>query len=423
MTLFVLRESSAISALLSLKHERAVLMVDRLLIACLLAATSIGSTLLKAAEPDRNIIRRGSYTNSQIRFEREKKGHVAFIGGSITEMNGYRPMVCDDLQKRYPETEFTFTAAGISSTCSTTGAFRLNRDVLSKGPVDLFFIEFAVNDDQDAGHARQECIRGMEGIIRQCQKHNPNMDIVVTFFVNPEMLALLQQGKTPVSMGSHTEVLEHYGVSTIHLAREAANRITAGTLTWDEYGGTHPKPPGNRIGADMIARLLDNAWKQPLPPDSKMAAHPLPEELLDMGSYVNGHFQALETATTDGGWNIVTPDWSSIPGSKRERFTNIPLLCATEPDAQTTVRFTGRAIGAYVVAGPDAGIVEASIDGREFKAIDLFHRFSKGLHYPRTVMFAADLAEGDHVLKLRISRSSHQDSKGHAARIIQFAVN
>ena len=212
-------------------------------------------------------------------------------------------------------------------------------------------------------------------------------------------------------------------MSTIHLAREAANRITAGTLTWDEYGGTHPKPPGNRIGADMIARLLDNAWKQPLPPDSKMAAHPLPEELLDMGSYVNGHFQALETATTDGGWNIVTPDWSSIPGSKRERFTNIPLLCATEPDAQTTVRFTGRAIGAYVVAGPDAGIVEASIDGREFKAIDLFHRFSKGLHYPRTVMFAADLAEGDHVLKLRISRSSHQDSKGHAARIIQFAVN
>ena len=41
----------------------------------------------------------------------------------------------------------------IASTCSTTGAFRLRDDVLIKGPVDLFFIEFAVNDDQDAGHA------------------------------------------------------------------------------------------------------------------------------------------------------------------------------------------------------------------------------------------------------------------------------
>lgn len=398
-------------------------MFNRLPVACLLVATLIGPAFSEAAEPNRNIIRRGSYTNSQIKFEREKKGHVAFIGGSITEMNGYRPMVCEDLQKRFPDTEFTFTAAGISSTCSTTGAFRLNRDVLSKGPVDLLFIEFAVNDDQDAGHARRECIRGLEGIIRQCWKHGPNTDIVVTFFVNPGMLELLQQGKTPVSMGSHMEVLEHYDVSTIHLAREAADRITAGTLTWAEYGGTHPKPPGNRIGADMIKQLLNDAWSKPLSPTAKLTAHPMPQKPLDNGSYSNGHFQALETASTDAGWKIHTPDWKNIPGSKRERFTNIPLLCATEPGADTTVNFNGQAIGAYIVAGPDAGIVEASIDGGTFRKVDLFHRYSKGLHYPRTVMFATDLAEGDHVLKLRISAANNEESKGHAARIIQFAVN
>lgn len=348
---------------------------------------------------------------------------MAFIGGSITEMNGYRPMVCDDLQERYPETEFTFTAAGISSTCSTTGAFRLNRDVLSKGPVDLFFIEFAVNDDQDAGHARRECIRGMEGIIRQCREHNPNMDIVVTFFVNPGMLEMLQNGRTPVSMGSHTEVLEHCNVSTIHLAREAADRITAGTLTWKEYGGTHPKPPGNRIGADMIRTLLSEAWAEPLDSTATPQAHPMPKNLLDEGSYVNGRFQSPETASTDHGWIVHQPDWKSLPGGKRERFTGIRLLCATEPGAQTTVQFNGRAIGAYVVAGPDAGMVEASIDGGEFVKVDLYHRFSKGLHYPRTVMFASDLADSDHVLKLRISSDRHEDSQGHAARIIQFAVN
>lgn len=399
------------------------LMSARSLLPCLLTVCVFGSSLAMAAEPNRNIIRRGSYRNSQIRFEREKKGHVAFIGGSITEMNGYRPMVCDDLQERYPETEFTFTAAGISSTCSTTGAFRLNRDVLSKGPVDLFFIEFAVNDDQDAGHARRECIRGMEGIIRQCREHNPNMDIVVTFFVNPGMLEMLQNGRTPVSMGSHTEVLEHYNVSTIHLAREAADRIAAGQLTWEKYGGTHPKPPGNRIGADMIRTLLSEAWAEPLDSTATPQAHPLPKKLLDEGSYVNGRFQSPETASTDNGWKIHQPDWKSLPGGKRERFTGIRLLCATEPGSQTTVHFNGRAIGAYVVAGPDAGMVEASIDGGEFLKVDLYHRFSKGLHYPRTVMFASDLAGSDHVLKLRISSDRHEDSKGHAVRIIQFAVN
>jgi lysophospholipase L1-like esterase len=398
-------------------------MFNRILLPCLAAAMAVGPAFSQAAEPNRNIIRRGSYTNSQIKFEREQNGHVAFIGGSITEMNGYRPMVCEDLQKRYPDTKFTFTAAGISSTCSTTGAFRLNRDVLSKGPIDLFFIEFAVNDDQDARHARRECIRGMEGIIRQCRKHNPNMDIVVTFFVNLDMLEMLQKNKPPVSMASHTEVLEHYNVSTIHLAREAADRITAGSLTWKEYGGTHPKPPGNRIGADMIVRLLDDAWAKPLDQSAKLTAHTVPDNQLDKGSYSNGNFQSLESASTDHGWKIHQPDWMNIPGGKRERFTNIPLLCATEPGAETTVNFNGQAIGAFVVAGPDAGVVEASIDGGAFKSVDLFHRFSKGLHYPRTVMFAADLSEGDHVLKLRISDAANKDSKGRAARIIQFAVN
>lgn len=398
-------------------------MLHRSFLVCVVAILTGGPSVSESAEPSRNIIRRGTYTNSQIKFEREKQGHVAFIGGSITEMNGYRPMVCGDLQKRYPETKFTFTAAGISSTCSTTGAFRLKRDVLSKGPVDLFFIEFAVNDDQDAGHARRECIRGMEGIIRQCRRHNPNMDIVVTFFVNPGMLEMLQKDKTPISMGSHSTVLEHYEVSTIHLAREAADRITAGTLTWKEYGGTHPKPPGNRIGADMIKTLLDDAWSKSLTNSVKLTAYSMPEDSLDKGSYSNGHFQALETASTDNGWKVHQPEWKNIPGGKRARFTNIPLLCATEPGSETTINFNGQSIGAYVVAGPDAGIVEASIDGGAFKKVDLFHRFSKGLHYPRTVMFAADLPAGDHVLKLRISKAANKESKGHAARVIQFAVN
>ena len=42
-----------------------------------------------------NVRLRGSLSNSRIRFQKQKKGHVAFIGGSITEMNGYRPLVCE----------------------------------------------------------------------------------------------------------------------------------------------------------------------------------------------------------------------------------------------------------------------------------------------------------------------------------------
>ena len=91
------------------------------------------------------------------------------MGGSITQMNGYRPMVSQFLENKFPKTKFEFINAGISSTCSTTGAFRLKSHVLDKGDIDLFFIEFAVNDDQDAAHAERDCVRGMEGIIRHAR--------------------------------------------------------------------------------------------------------------------------------------------------------------------------------------------------------------------------------------------------------------
>jgi hypothetical protein len=56
-----------------------------------------------------NVKFRGSLENSRIVFERTGKGHVAFMGGSITEMDGYRPMVCEILKKRFPKTNFKFT--------------------------------------------------------------------------------------------------------------------------------------------------------------------------------------------------------------------------------------------------------------------------------------------------------------------------
>ena len=368
-----------------------------------------------------NISIRKGLRNSRIAFEQNKKGHVAFIGGSITEMNGYRPMVCESLQKRFPAAEFQFTAAGIASTCSTTGAFRLSSDVLSKGPVDLFFIEFAVNDDQDAAHTRRECILGLEGIIRQARKHNPNMDIVVTYFVNPGMLKQLQSGKTPLSMRAHDDVARHYGVSTIHLAKQIAEQISDGKITWKEYGGTHPKPFGNRICANMIDELMDSSWADPLETDAKQTAHKMPEHPIDKLNYGHGRFVELDTAELVSGWEIKTPNWSKIAGGKRSRFTQIPMLCAEKSGAELTLKFTGTAVGAYVVAGPDAGVIEAQIDGGKVVPVNLYHRFSKGLHYPRTVMFANNLEHKEHVLTIRISDTS--TSKGNAARIISFVAN
>jgi lysophospholipase L1-like esterase len=363
---------------------------------------------------------RGNLENSRSIFERTMKGHVAFIGGSITEMNGYRPMVCQNLQKRFPKTRFTFTDAGISSTTSTTGAFRLQDHVLAQGPVDLLFLEFAVNDDQDGHHTREECIRGMEGIVRHLRTHNPNADVVVTYFVNEGMLETFKSGKVPLSSASHDEVLQYYGLPGIELNREISQRIESGKLTWKQYGGVHPGTDGNRICANMIERLLEKAWAGPTA--AAPVAHPMPAPL-DPNSYDRGRFLSPGDAKIGTGWTIETPDWKSLKGECRGRFKTETLICATLPGATLTLAFSGRAIGVYLLAGPDAGMVDASVDAAPAKRFDLYHPYSGGLHYPYTRIFEAELAPGAHVLTLTLTPDRNPKSLGTAARILKFCEN
>ena len=369
---------------------------------------------------DRNIKLRGQLNNSQNQFIINKTGRVAFMGGSITQMNGYRPMVSKLLENKFPKTKFEFINAGISSTCSTTGAFRLKSHVLDKGNIDLFFIEFAVNDDQDAGHAERDCVRGMEGIIRHARESQPQMDIVVTYFVNPGMLNQLKEGKIPMSIAAHEKVLKHYNVSSIFLAREVVDRIQSGKLTWSEFGGTHPKPAGNAIAAEMIKYLLNQVWSGEVSADKNN--HEVPDKVIDEKSYYRGDFLSPEKFSNKS-WVWKIPDWKKIPGNFRNTFSGMKLLCCNSTNKELTVNFKGPALGVYVLAGPDAGIIEVSMDGGAWKSYDLYHRYSRGLHYPRTVMFATDLKSSDHTARIRMSEKSNKVSKGSFARILNFTVN
>lgn len=116
--------------------------------------------------------------NALIRFERDHQGRVAFLGGSITENPGWRTLVCENLQQRFPQTQFDFMNAGIASTDTTLAPFRLQHDVFTHGPVDLLFVEFAVNDRAN-GREESEMIRGMEGVIREARLTHPSIDIVM----------------------------------------------------------------------------------------------------------------------------------------------------------------------------------------------------------------------------------------------------
>ena len=365
----------------------------------------------------------GNLENSRIRFTHDKTGSVAFLGGSITEMDGYRPIVCAFLANKFPETRFDFINAGIGSTCSTTGAFRLQHDVLSQGRIDLLFVEFAVNDKGDAFHAAKECIRGMEGIVRLARRNNPCMDIVFLYTTDPSSVADFQNGVTPMVIASHHKVAAHYKVSDVYLAWEIADLIKEGQLDWNQFGGVHPALRGNKIYAQRISKFLDSAWSGTLDQDSIPAPYFMPKEPLDKFNYGQGRYIEHQQVFIVNDWHIGVPKWGEINGQKLERFRQIPLLWAEKPGATLSLSFSGTAVGVYVVAGLDAGMVEFSIDGKPFKKVDLYHPFSDALHYPRTCIFDADLEPGPHKLTLRVADTKNPASTGHAARIVSFVAN
>lgn len=365
------------------------------------------------------VMLRGGLRHSQNVFEKGGAARVAFIGGSITEANGWRQMIYKQLAVRFPKTQFHYVAAGMSSTGSTTGAARLGLDVLSKGKVDLLFIEFAVNDNQDSERSTTAAIRGMEGMVQQARSQNPDIDIVFSYFVNGSHIKDYHQGVVPNEIASHERVAEHYHLPSIHLAREVADAIKAGAYSFGDYGGTHPKEPGQKVYAERVDVLFKQAWPTE---HAASVAEASPAAPLDRLSYSS--MSRVETgAMTLGAWVVGEPDWKAKKGSLRAAFKGKAFIHCEAPGKPLAATFTGTAIGAFVLAGPDAGVLEYSIDGAKFRRVTLYHRFSRGLHYPRTVMFDDELMPGAHKIVIRIAEKSEGKSKGTAARILYLVEN
>ncbi len=362
---------------------------------------------------------RSNLQNSYFQFHTKKKGRVAFLGGSITYNPGWRDSTCAYLQRKFPETEFEFIAAGIPSMGSTPGAFRMERDVLSKGKVDLLFEEAAVNDPTN-GRNTTEQIRGMEGIIRHARVANPSVDIVTMYFVDPDKMETYNQGKVPEVIINHDKVAEHYEVSSINLAKEVTDRINAGEFTWkDDFKDLHPSPFGQIIYYNSIRAFLETVWQNP---SGKSIKYPWPEKL-DQFCYDRGELIDTEKASIIHDWKIDL-SWQPAEGERTRRgYVNVPMLISETPGAELSFSFEGKAVGIAVAAGPDAGMIEYSIDGGPHRKLDLYTKWSKSLHLPWYYVLNAELSDEKHQISMRISADKNPDSKGHACRIKNFFVN
>lgn len=356
--------------------------------------------------------------NSQLRFERERKGRIAFLGGSITFNHGWRDSIANYFIKRFPDTEFEFIEAGIPSMGTTPAAFRLQRDVLSNGKIDLLFEEAAVNDASN-GRTKTEQIRALEGIVRHLRQQNPEMDMVLMHFVDPDKMKHYNNGQIPEVIQNHNQVAQHYRIPSINLAKEVTDRINNGEFTWkDDFKNLHPSPFGQGVYAKSMITFLDNALPSRIAEDDKITAHPFPAPL-DPANYGNGTLLDIQAAKTKKGW-MIDPLWNPKDGKGlRANYFDVPMLISKTPGATLKLKFSGTAVGIAVAAGPDAGFIEYRIDKGDWRSLNLATRWSQSLHLPWYYTLDADLSPKAHQLELRLAQN--QDQK--ACRVRYFYIN
>lgn len=365
---------------------------------------------------------RDGLANCEATFEKERRGRVVFFGGSITFNPGWRDDVMRYLQQRFPRTTFDFAAAGIPSLGSVPHAFRLERDVLAGGPVDLIFVEAAVNDHNYDTYPNRTvlALRGMEGVVRHLRLANPLTDIVELHFIHDEHFETYRTGQTPYTIAAHEQVAARYGCPSLNLSREVSDRINAHEFTWaGDFRNIHPSPYGQLLYADSITRMLDACLAAP---PAAPRPHGLPRPL-DAFSYFNGRLGTLRDARIVAGFTL-DPSWKPSDGlPTRDGFVNVPALVATEPGSEFDLDFEGNAVGLLITSGPDAGIVESSVDGGAWKKIDTFTIFSPSLHLPWAIILADGLPQGRHAIRVRIAPDHNPKSTGTALRAQLILLN
>jgi lysophospholipase L1-like esterase len=323
----------------------------------ILAFGLLHPALLSGAEPGLQV-RRGLRA---IEASAGDKLRVAYLGGSITAADGWRPLTTARLRSLLPGVTVHEINAALPGTGSDLGVCRIAHDVLRHQP-NLLLVEFAVND---TATPPEKIERTMEGIVRQTWRTVPGADIIFVYTVSTPGLTDLLDGRFPPAAQAMECVAAHYGIPSLHFGVEIARRVAEGTLIFKgtaadgdrafSLDGVHPTAAGHRIYFETLDRALrllrENAKSRPL----------LPAQL-HSDNWERSGLSLVDEATRHGEWAVVPLDDANLRGSTKALLPS--TWRASTPGAALEFTFTGTRFGFLGIAAPDNGEFRVTVDDR-----------------------------------------------------------
>ena len=254
----------------------------------------------------------------------------------------------------------------------------------------------------DIGMPAEQVQAALEGMIFRTRKKNPTRDMVMLYQADDRFVADYRAGKVPEVIRMHEAIGAHYGIPSVNLAK-AASAIA-------DWKGT--KKERDALLCQQMERLLSQCAAQAA---GQPVRHPCPKPMAqgvwDRATLVNYDRGEMDLA----GWL----GWQLSPVDQI-----FHVATCSKPGPAMSVDFTGTAVGVYGVTGADAGDLDFSIDGGPWQALQVFDRAAKdGGYHLFHRMFADQLADTKHTVRLRVAEAVPPGSKGRQARVGWFTVN
>lgn len=359
---------------------------------------------------------------------------AAFLGGSITEGAGasnpdatsWRALTEKYFQARLGKDRVTCINAGVGGTNSAFGAHRLAEHVLMQGPIDVLFVEFAVNDDLD----REASIRGMEGIVRKCLRESPHTEICFIYTAADKNLG----GRMPFNIAVHEEIAAYYSIPSVNFAAEIYNLIAAGQTSWEELAPDHyhPNDQGHALYANCLIAFLQEVERKH--PAVVEAASETVSEATSEGTAVSFLLSRppLDGSNYEFARMGKAEEISELRGFEMTRLDNGPLinwrydtahLLTYQADATFTFTVHGQSAGICMLCGPDTGIFEYSVNEEPFQSVNLFDEWSLLAYRPVIAIFPVQKDRRQMTVTVRNTGRKDDRSTGISLRIMKWLVN
>lgn len=307
---------------------------------------------------------------------------VAYLGGSITAMKGWRNKTTEWLQNANTNATVKEVHAAIGGTGSDLGVFRVGYDALRHKP-DLLFVEFATND---GGRKPEDIWRSMEGIVRRTWKQNARTDIIFVYTITTSMTNDYLKGVCNRSASAMEQLADHYGIPSICFGPRvteylAANKLVMSAKDYENAvsrddldrekkikeliardprilfarDGVHPSEDGHQLYLISIANGFREMWRIPAVNHAPRLAKPFVTNNLEAAKMV-----PVRPEMMSGSWRKLAEN-----DTKSKAFSNRTgdIWYAREPGDTLTFKFKGTCCKIYDLLGPDGGQLWITVDG------------------------------------------------------------